>query len=98
MNFIALLFWLSLAPLLYCSLLIRPKPSGFCKFSPFLVESRLCLRNVHCLPNGTWFVHHVQVRHGNVTSVRDVVFTNLPCTLSDSTPLRFDDWVLMIFL
>ena len=93
-----LLFLLSLTPLLYCSLLIRPKPSGFCKFFRSLSRAAFCLSNVHCFPYGNWFVHHVQVRHGNVTSVRDVVFTTLLCTLCGSNPLRFDDCVLLIFL
>ena len=42
--------------------------------------------------------HHVVVRRGNMTSVRDVVFVSLFCTLCNSNPLRFDEFVLMIFL
>ena len=38
------------------------------------------------------------VRHGNMTSVRDVVLMSLSCSLCYSNPLRFDDCVLMIFL
>ena len=63
----------------------------------FLVERRLCLKNCHCFKNRNRFLHHVAVRRGNVASVRDVVFVSLVRTLFHSNPLRFDDYVLMVF-
>ena len=44
------------------------------------------------------FVHHVVVRHGNMTSVCDVVLVNFFCTLRYSNPLRLGGCVLVIFL
>ena len=39
------------------------------------------------------------VRHGNMTSVREVVLMSLFCiSLCQVNPLRFDDYALMIFL
>ena len=37
-------------------------------------------------------MHHVAVRHGNVTSVRDVVLVSLLLTLRSSSSLRFNDF------
>ena len=44
------------------------------------------------------FVHHVVERHGNMTSVRDVVLTNLFLTLCSLNSFRINDYVLMTFL
>ena len=49
-------------------------------------------------PYGNRFVHLVEVRHGNFTSVRDVVLVSLHLTLFSSDCLRLNDNVLMIFL
>ena len=43
-------------------------------------------------------MHHVVARHGNVTSVRDVVLMSLLLTLCSSTSWRFNDYVLMMLL
>ena len=44
------------------------------------------------------FVHHVVLRHGNLTSVRDVVLVGFLRTLCSSNSLRSNDYVLTILL
>ena len=60
----SLLISLFVLPLLCWSLETRPKPVASAIF-PFLVESILCLRNVHCCRYGSRFGHHVVERHRN---------------------------------
>ena len=43
-------------------------------------------------------VHHGVVRHGNSTSVRDVVLGSFLVALCRSISLRFNDYVLRILL
>ena len=59
---------------LLCWLLwTRPKPVASAILVHSLSTAAFCLRNFHCCRHGNRFVHHVVVRHGNLTSVRDVV-------------------------
>ena len=51
---------------------------------PFFVDSGLCLNSCHCSRYVHRFMHHVVVRHGNITSAMSV-----SCTLFYSNPLRF---------
>ena len=63
---------------------------NFCHRLTCLVVGCLCLRNLHCFRCWNRFVHHVELRNWNMTSVRNVVLVSLFCTLCGSSPLRFD--------
>ena len=87
---------LFVSPLLYGSLWTSPKSvASACLSIP---------RREQPLPQELWLlsvwksVHHIVVRHGNMTSVRDMVLISLFCTLCVSNSLRFTDYVLMILL
>ena len=65
---------------------------------PNLLSLAILAAGVHYFRSGNRFVHHVAVRHGNMTSVRDRLLMNIFRTLGGSNPLWFDGYVLMILL
>ena len=73
------------------------RAGSFCN-CPFRVETSLCIRKCHCFRYWNRFVHHPEVRHGNLTSVRDVVLVGLLLSVCFSDSLRFNVYVLMILL
>ena len=58
---------------------------------PLSLSREKPLSNVHCFRYKNRLVRHVAVRHGNATSVRDVVQVSLFLTLCSSNSLRFND-------
>ena len=49
--------------------------------APLFVHCNSRYWNCHCFRYDNRVMHHVVLRHGNVTSVRDVVLVSLVCTL-----------------
>ena len=67
------LILLFVLPLLHWTLWSRPKPAAYAILSISLSRAAIAARIVIVVGTEIRSVYHVVVRHGNLTSVRDVV-------------------------